>query len=341
MKIIAAADGSALGNPGPAGWGWYIDEDTWASGGWPRGTNNMGELMAVLDLLRQTRHVSELQVLCDSQYVINSVTKWMPGWKRKGWRKADGKPVLNVDLLKEIDREMAGRTVTFTWVKGHAGHPLNEAADKKANGAAQRFARGNGGDAGPGFPQPARAAAHEAAGPRDPEPAHVATDAAASPRAGAQAPAPRAGGQAPAPRGSSPAAAQEAALTWDEEGASWSIVESERSPHEEVLALERRLASPEGRADIADVAFLLHADFMEVGSSGRRYDRAEMLALIEGEEAEQAPQIEVIASRELAPGLIQLIYRAAHTDRTVLRSSMWTSQNGRWQIIWHQGTREA
>ena len=102
--IIAAADGSALGNPGPAGWAWYVDDDCWASGGWPRGTNNMGELMAVLDLLQQTAHVDdELHVFCDSKYVIDSVTTWMPGWKRKGWKKSDGKPVLNVDLLKQID----------------------------------------------------------------------------------------------------------------------------------------------------------------------------------------------------------------------------------------------
>ena len=71
--IIAAADGSALGNPGPAGWAWYVDDDCWASGGWARGTNNMGELMAVLDLLQQTAHVDdELHVYCDSTYVINT-----------------------------------------------------------------------------------------------------------------------------------------------------------------------------------------------------------------------------------------------------------------------------
>ena len=111
VTITAAADGSALGNPGPAGWGWYVNDDCWRAGGWPHGTNNQGELMAVLDLFRATAHVpnEDLRVLCDSQYVINSITKWMPGWKRKGWRKADGKPVLNVELLKELDRELAGR----------------------------------------------------------------------------------------------------------------------------------------------------------------------------------------------------------------------------------------
>src|SRR5690242_18416628 len=85
VTIIAAADGSALGNPGPAGWAWYVDADHWAAGGWPHGTNNQGELTAVLDLLQQTAGTDDdLVVYCDSKYVINSVTQWMPGWKRKG-----------------------------------------------------------------------------------------------------------------------------------------------------------------------------------------------------------------------------------------------------------------
>lgn len=150
--IIAAADGSALNNPGPAGWAWYVDEACWAAGGWPSGTNNQGELQAVLDLLRQTAHADDdLTVLCDSQYVINAVTTWMPGWKRRGWRKADGKPVLNVDQLKAIDAELAGRSVRFEWVRGHSGHGLNEAADARARAAATAFRDGTPVDAGPGF----------------------------------------------------------------------------------------------------------------------------------------------------------------------------------------------
>ncbi|MFW6598011.1 RNase H family protein [Propionibacteriaceae bacterium Y2011] len=152
MTIIAAADGSALGNPGPAGWAWFVDEERWASGGWANGTNNMGELMAVLDLLQQTAHLDEpLQVLCDSQYVINSLTKWLPGWKRKGWRKGDGKPVMNVELMKALDRALTGRKVTFEWVKGHAGHPLNEAADERARAAATAYQSGREPDPGPGW----------------------------------------------------------------------------------------------------------------------------------------------------------------------------------------------
>ncbi|MBC7590272.1 MAG: ribbon-helix-helix protein, CopG family [Salinibacterium sp.] len=153
MTITAAADGSALNNPGPAGWAWYIDDATWASGGWHHGTNNMGELKAVLELFRATAHVDDdLHILCDSQYVINSVTKWMPGWKKKGWRKGDGKPVMNLDLLKELDDAIAGRRYRFEWVKGHVGHVLNEAADVRARGAAEAFQRGVIVPEGPGYP---------------------------------------------------------------------------------------------------------------------------------------------------------------------------------------------
>lgn len=152
MTIIAAADGSALGNPGPSGWAWYVDDERWASGGWARGTNNMGELTGVLDLLLQTAHLDQdLHVICDSLYVINSVTKWMSGWKRRGWRKGDGKPVLNVEIMKALDLALAGRQVRFEWVKGHSGHPLNEAADRLANAAATAFRDGVAHRAGPGF----------------------------------------------------------------------------------------------------------------------------------------------------------------------------------------------
>jgi ribonuclease HI len=164
MTIIAAADGSALGNPGPAGWAWYVNDSCWAAGGWPHATNNQGELKAVLELFTATAHLDEdLLVLCDSQYVINSVTKWMPGWKKKGWRKGDGKPVMNVELLKEIDAALVGRRYRFEWVKGHANHPLNEAADSRARAVAEAFQRRAPIPSGPGWVRegdlvPARAA---------------------------------------------------------------------------------------------------------------------------------------------------------------------------------------
>jgi ribonuclease HI len=153
MTITASADGSALGNPGPAGWAWYIDDNTWAAGGWKHATNNQGELKAVLELFRATAHIDDdLHILCDSQYVINSVTKWMPGWKKKGWRKGDGKPVLNLDLLQQIDEAIAGRRYRFEWVKGHIGHVLNEAADARARAVAEAYARDAVIPSGPGFP---------------------------------------------------------------------------------------------------------------------------------------------------------------------------------------------
>lgn len=152
MTITAAADGSALGNPGPNGWAWYIDDANWAAGGSPHGTNNQGELQAVLELLTATAGNNEsLLIMCDSKYVIDSITKWMPGWKRRGWRKADGAPVLNRDLMEALDEAMQDRDVKFAWVKGHAGHDLNEAADVRANSAAKAYQKKQEPDRGPGF----------------------------------------------------------------------------------------------------------------------------------------------------------------------------------------------
>lgn len=167
QEIIAAADGSALGNPGPAGWAWYIDDDHWASGGWAHGTNNMGELKAVLDLFEATasRPEAKLRVYCDSQYVIDSLTEWMPGWKKKGWKKSNGKPVLNRDLMEALDAALAGRDYEFIWVKGHAGHELNEKADSLANGAARAYQEGREPAHGPGFGASAEPAAEPVEAP--------------------------------------------------------------------------------------------------------------------------------------------------------------------------------
>ncbi|MEV8170544.1 ribonuclease H [Microbacterium sp. NPDC077486] len=183
MTITAAADGSALGNPGPNGWAWYIDDANWAAGGSPHGTNNQGELRAVLELLQATAGTDEkLLIECDSRYVIDSVTKWMPGWKRRGWRKSDGGPVLNRDLLEGIDEAMRGRDVEFSWVKGHAGHPLNEAADERANAAAKAYQQKQEPRRGPGFTRATDAGAAVAAS------APVAAAAAAATAAAAPSP---------------------------------------------------------------------------------------------------------------------------------------------------------
>ena len=152
MTITAAADGSSLGNPGPAGRAWYVDEDTWDAGGWPQGTNNLGELTAILRLLQATAETGEeLHILADSQYAINVVSKWRLGWKKRGWTKANKKPIKNLELIQEIDRAMEGRRVTFEWVKGHAGHRMNERADDLARGCAEAYQAGRTPEPGPGF----------------------------------------------------------------------------------------------------------------------------------------------------------------------------------------------
>ena len=152
MTITAAADGSSLGNPGPAGWAWYVDEDTWDAGGWPQGTNNLGELTAILRLLEATAETGEeLHILADSQYAINVVSKWRLGWKKRGWTKADKKPIKNLELIQDIDRAMEGRRVTFEWVKGHAGHRMNERADDLARACAEAYQAGRTPEPGPGF----------------------------------------------------------------------------------------------------------------------------------------------------------------------------------------------
>ena len=189
MTITAAADGSSLGNPGPAGWAWYVDEDTWDAGGWPQGTNNLGELTAILRLLEATAHTGEdLHILADSQYAINVVSKWRLGWKKRGWTKADKKPIKNLELIQEIDRAMEGRRVTFEWVKGHAGHRMNERADDLARACAEAYQAGRTPEPGPGFGGGAsRGATSDATGDtRPPSRANegVAATAASSDRLG-------------------------------------------------------------------------------------------------------------------------------------------------------------
>ena len=308
VTIVAAADGSALGNPGPAGWAWYVDDDRWASGGWPRGTNNMGELMAVLDLLRQTAHVDDdLLVYCDSTYVINVVTKWMAGWKRKGWRKGDGKPVMNVDLIQAIDVAVKGRRVQFEWVKGHAGHPLNEAADQRAVAASTAFQARRPHDPGPGWPGAAATAPVESVAPEE----DLFSDTGAAP----QPVTTREPAGAPAP--------------------SRSLFGSDV---DEVVALERALLGADVRSDPAAVGALLDPGWFEHGASGRRWTRDEMLATI-APLADPA-DLEVLSVERLADDVVLLLWRS-HTDAgTSLRSSVWVRSEGRWRQRFHQGTQE-
>ncbi|MGW4931312.1 RNase H family protein [Agromyces sp. NPDC004153] len=228
--IIAAADGSALGNPGPAGWAWYVDDTCWAAGGWPRGTNNQGELTAVLELFRATAHLDdELLVQCDSQYVINAVTKWMAGWKRKGWRKADGKPVLNLELLQALDAATQGRRYRFEWVRGHAGHPANEAADERARAVALAYQQGRRDvPSGPGW-----------TGACEP-----ATDAAASVTHASAAEATVRPPSAPAATALEDRAAEDATLfDFDDPAADWTTLSLELTTEEHARLVERARAA--------------------------------------------------------------------------------------------------
>ena len=156
--IIAATDGSSLGNPGAGGWCWYLSPECWRAGGFTLGTNNQAELMAVADLLTETATIADdLLIQADSQYVINILTKWRFGWKKKGWKTGGGKPVANLELVKRLDQLLSDPArkgkVSFEWVKGHAGHPLNEQADSHAQAIARAYQSGSPREAdfGPGW----------------------------------------------------------------------------------------------------------------------------------------------------------------------------------------------
>ena len=155
MTITAAVDGSSLSNPGPSGWAWVVDEEHWDAGGWPEGTNNLGELTAILELLKATEAAGlgdqTLTILADSQYAIHVITKWRHSWKKRGWTKADKKPIKNLEVIQHIDRIIEGRDVCFHWVKGHAGHALNEKADELARSCAEAYKEGRTPAPGPRF----------------------------------------------------------------------------------------------------------------------------------------------------------------------------------------------
>ena len=329
MTIIAAADGSALGNPGPAGWAWYVDADHWAAGGWPHGTNNQGELTAVLDLLEQTAGADDdLVVYCDSKYVINSVTQWMPGWKRKGWRKGDGKPVLNVEIMQALDRAMTGRRVRFEWVKGHSGHPLNEEADRLANGAATAWQRGGAPDPGPGWPG---SPTHGRESPEsDPGRPSASAPAGTPTRAAAPAVAPASAGTPTlAPEGSDqPDLFSELA---DDTPA--------LSDEAQVVAFERALLEDATRSDPAAVAALLHPQWSEVGRSGRLWTREEILDEIGP--LDSPVTLEVVGCRPVGPDTLLLLWRSVSESGSTLRSSLWVRSSGHWRQLFHQGTPES
>lgn len=176
--LTVATDGSCLKNPGGAsGWAWYVDKNCWAAGGIQSGTNQQAELMAIVAALRTIPGWLPLRVRTDSQYALNVATKWMAGWKARNWRKADGQPVMNLDLIQDLDRALTARSapVTFEWVRGHRGDPMNEAADALCYAASTAVKRRQPVAAGPGWVDPFAGQRAEFAGPEPlftlPEPA--------------------------------------------------------------------------------------------------------------------------------------------------------------------------
>ena len=133
--VTIYTDGACSGNPGPGGWGVVLiygehERDLW--GGERQTTNNRMELTAAIRALEALTRPCKVELHTDSQYVRQGITEWMPGWKARGWKTADKKPVKNDDLWRELDAARQRHEVSWRWVKGHAGHPLNERADALA-----------------------------------------------------------------------------------------------------------------------------------------------------------------------------------------------------------------
>jgi ribonuclease HI len=135
-------DGACRGNPGPGGWAYILKHPSTGSeregsGGETPTTNNRMELLAVVEGLNQLKKPSRVTLFTDSQYVSKGLSEWMRGWKAKGWRLRDGKPVKNADLWKRLDELIAQHEMRYQWVRGHAGHPENERCDVLAVAAAE------------------------------------------------------------------------------------------------------------------------------------------------------------------------------------------------------------
>ena len=148
-EAIIFTDGACLGNPGPGGYAAVITiagQEQVIVGCDRSTTNNKMEMTAAIKALEAVPQGLLIVILSDSQYVVKGATEWLRGWKAKGWRKADGKPVLNQDLWMQMDALIASRTITWKWVKGHAGHPENERVDRLANWEAVRAAAAAGTD---------------------------------------------------------------------------------------------------------------------------------------------------------------------------------------------------
>ena len=135
-EVTVYTDGACKGNPGPGGWGAWMrsgmhEKEFW--GGEPLTTNNRMELTAVIEALAALKRTSAVQIYTDSEYVRQGITTWIHGWKQRGWKTADKKPVKNIDLWQRLDALASLHRVDWRWVKGHAGDPGNERADALAN----------------------------------------------------------------------------------------------------------------------------------------------------------------------------------------------------------------
>jgi ribonuclease HI len=142
-KVLIYSDGGAKPNPdGPGGWAAvliYGDVEKEISGGAPSTTNNRMELTAACEALEALNRPCEVEFYTDSEYVKNGITEWMPNWIKKGWRTSAGKPVLNQDLWKRLHEATQRHTITWKWVRGHAGNAYNERVDRLATAAREKI----------------------------------------------------------------------------------------------------------------------------------------------------------------------------------------------------------
>lgn len=137
-RVVIHTDGACSGNPGPGGWGAILQWNARSrelKGGERHTTNNRMEMTAAIMALESLKRPCAVELHTDSEYLRQGITTWIHGWKRNGWRTADRKPVKNVDLWRRLEAALAPHDVRWHWVRGHAGHPLNERADELAREA--------------------------------------------------------------------------------------------------------------------------------------------------------------------------------------------------------------
>ncbi|WP_090200631.1 ribonuclease HI [Erythrobacter sp. HL-111] len=147
-QVEIFTDGACKGNPGPGGWGVLLrlgEHEKELSGGEAETTNNRMELTAAIRGLSALTEPCRVELYSDSKYVLEGMTRWVEGWKKRGWINASKKPVRNADLWHELIEVAARHEVTWHWVRGHSGHPENDRVDRLASDEAERIARENGG----------------------------------------------------------------------------------------------------------------------------------------------------------------------------------------------------